>query len=402
MKLRTTTPASISLRARLSLIFIAILMATASSIQFTSITSADQYDDKINALQQDINAYQVEANRLNGEAATLQSALAQIANEKSAIQAQIDLNQAKYDQLVVDIAATEKKIKDNQDALGQTIADLYIDGKTSPLEMLASSTNIGQYLDKQTFRSSIRDQLGTTIKDIKDLKTKLDTQKTDVQKVLAEQQSAKNTLVAKGDEQQGLLNRTNNDEATYQQMINSNQSQIAAAKATQAALAARTRSTGGYQLVDAGLLPDYPWNNTNCPMSGYYSLNGSNGNGGDGHNYGCRQCVSYVAWRIAKATGVYYNDLGNGGSAGYNLVNQHGYRDLGRNPQSGSVAVLWGISSSPYSTEKNPGHVAYVEEVSADGSKVRVTQYSYDYGQGYGLYSDMWLARSFFDQYVKL
>ena len=94
---------------------------------------ADQYDEKIRALQQDISRYQAEADRLNSQAATLQSALAQIANEKAALQAQIDLNQTKYDQLVIDIAANEKKIKDSQDALGTTIANLYVDQKISQL-----------------------------------------------------------------------------------------------------------------------------------------------------------------------------------------------------------------------------------------------------------------------------
>ena len=124
---------------------------------------------------------------------------------------------------------------------------------------------------------------------------------------------------------------------------------------------------------------------------GYLSTGGSDGNGGDGHGYGCRQCVSYVAYRVAKATGVYYNDLGNGGQTAQNLVSKHGWTNLGSAPQAGSVASLWG----------NPGHTAYVESVSADGSQVYVSQYNYDYGQGYGMYSEMWLSARFFNQYVK-
>ena len=142
MKLRTTTPASTSLVTRLTLVFICILTVVAVPIAMTQKAGADQYDDKINALQQDIAKYQAEGARLNGEAATLQSTLAQLANQKAAIQTQIDINQTKYDQLVIQIADTEKKIKDNQDALGETIANLYVDGKISPLEMIASSKNV--------------------------------------------------------------------------------------------------------------------------------------------------------------------------------------------------------------------------------------------------------------------
>ena len=392
MKLRTTTPVSKSkLSARfkgIALFVIAGLMVV-SVLPLTRPVSADEFDDKISSLTRDMARFQNEADRLNGEAATLQNAVAQIQNEKNALQSQIDLNQAKYDKLVIDIAQTEKEIKENQDALGDTIADLYVDNDISPLEMLASSTNIGDFMNRQEFRNSVKEQLNGTIKTVKTLKTQLDTQKVEVDKVLTDQKSARDTLAAKEAEQSSLLAQTQNDENNYQNLIKSSADQIASAKAAQAAIRARSNATGGYQLVDAGSLPGYPWNNSNCPMQGYMSTRGSDGNGGDGHGYGCRQCVSYVAYRVAKATGVYYNNLGNGGQTAQTLVSRHGWTNLGSTPQAGSVGSLWG----------NPGHTAYVEAV--DGNKILVSQYNYDYGQGYGMYSEMWLSASFFNQYAK-
>lgn len=390
MKLRTTTPASKSRVLKSAfLTFIALLLALAT-IPLVQRASADQYDDKVAALTSDMARYQAEADRLNGEAATLQNAVAQLQNEKNALQSQINLNQTKYDKLVIDIAQTEKDIKDNQDALGATIADLYVDGDISPIEMLASSTNIGDFLNKQEYRSSVKDQLSGTIKKVKTLKTQLDTQKTDLDKVLADQKGARDSLAARESEQAGLLARTQNDEASYQGLIKDSATQIAQAKAIQAVLRARTNSTGGYQIVDAGSLGAYGWNDSSCPMQGYMSTGGTDGNGNDGRGYGCRQCASYVAWKIAKETGVYYQ-WGNGGNFANAAINA-GYQNLGHSPQPGSVAVILG----------NPGHVAYVEGVSADGSHVTVSQYNYNYGSGWGMYSEMVLSTSFFDQYVKI
>jgi surface antigen len=361
------------------------------TIPIVQPAAADQYDDKIASLTSDMAKYQAQADTLNAQANTLQNAVAQLDNEKNALQAQIDLNQAQSAKLVINIADTQTQITQNQDALGKTIADLYIDDDTSPIELLASSTNIGDFLNKQEYRTSVKTQLNDTIKKVKTLKVQLDTQKADLDKVLAQQTIARDDLVAKENEQASLLAQTQSDEASYQNLIKNSSAQIAAAKATQAALRARSNATGGYSLVDGGSLPDYPWNSSNCAMSGYMSTGGSDGNGGDGHGYGCRQCVSYVAYRVAKATGVYYNDLGNGGQTAQNLVGKHGWTNLGSTPQAGSVASLWG----------NPGHTAYVEAVSADGSKILVTQYNYDYGSGYGMYSEMWLSANFFNQYVK-
>jgi len=394
MKLRTTTSASHSKVPRvLKGIGISVIVAVVSiaSVYTAFPTSADEYDDRIRVLQADMARYQSEADRLNNEATTLATALAQITNEKNAIQAQVDLSQAKYDQLVIEITNTEKQIKDNQDGLGTTLADLYVDDDISPIEMLASSENISDFLNKQEYRNSIRDQLSETIKTVKDLKAKLTTQKTEVEKVLAEQKAANDALAAKQSEQQNLLNRTNNDEAAYQNLIASSAQQIAEAKATQAAIRARLNNSGGYTLVDAGSLSDYPWHSGNCAMWGYMSTGGADGNGGDGRGYGCRQCASYVAWRIAKETGVYYS-WGNAKEFTQHAINA-GYQE--GPPMPGSIAVM-----DPAKAGQGYGHVAWVEAVS--GNMITISQYNYDYGQGYGMYSMMTLSASAFDHFVKI
>jgi surface antigen len=392
MNLRTTTPVSKSLALKWGVALVAIIIvATASFMWVNRPVSADQYDDKIRALQADMSRYQAESDRLNAEATTLANALAQIRNEKNALQSQVDLSQSQYDQLLIKIADTEKQILDNQNALGSTLASLYVDDDISPVEMLASSKDISEFLNKQEYRNSIKKELSSTINRVKDLKVQLSAQKTDVEKVLNEQKSARDLLAAKESEQANLVAQTRNDEATYQGLIKNSAAGIAEAKAQQAAIRARANSTGGFTLVDSGSLSDYPWNSSNCPMQGYMSTGGANGNGGDGRGYGCRQCVSYVAWKIAKEIGVYYNNWGNGGQWAQSAIHA-GYKNLGSRPESGSIAVLWG----------NPGHVAWVEGVSPDGSKVTVSQYNYNYGSGYGMYSEMVLSSGFFDQYVKI
>lgn len=386
-------------------------------MQMVQKTSADQYDDKINALQQDIARYQTEGERLNNEAATLQSALALLANQKAAIQAQIDISQTKYDQLVIQIADTEQKIKNNQDALGITIANMYVEGSITPVEMIASSKNISEYLDKQEYQSSIRDQLSATITIVKDLKAQLDKEQSDVEKVLADQKSQRETLVAKETEQAGLLSKTQGEESAYQQLIIDSQSAIDAARAAQAAIRASINRTGGGVVIDGGLLTAYPWNYSNCPMGGYLLINnrwqwvdyastvGSDGNGMDGgwdgegsDGYGCRQCVSYVAWRIAKETN-FYPYWGNAKDFTANAQAKYGVGD--GLPQKGSIAVMSGGDF---------GHVAWVETnpyisttVPLIGQTViQVSQYNYDYGAGYGMYSLMELSVDAFDHYVKV
>ncbi len=397
MKLRTATPASTSRMKKTVLMVFAFLLTFAVPIQIAEQASADKYDDVINALQQDITRYKAESDRLSGEAVTLQSTLSQLANQKAAIQTQIDISQAKYEKLIAQVAETEKKIKDNQDALGQTIADLYVEDKVTPVEMLASSSNIGDYLDKQEYRNSVREELLSTIGKVKDLKLSLSKQKADVEKVLAEQKSQREVLLSKQSEQQNLLAQTKGDEATYQQLIGDSQAKIDEARATQAAINSRYANSGGFTIINGGLLGDYPWNGNNCAMWGYLSTGGADGNGGDGRGYGCRQCASYVAWRIAKETNIYYS-WGNAVDFTAN-AKANGYVEGA--PSAGSIAIM-----DPGKAGQSYGHIAWVESdpyTNANGEQViQISQYNYNYGQGYGMYSVMELSIYAFDHYVKI
>jgi len=57
------------------------------------------------------------------------------------------------------IEENQRKIEENKEALGVIIADMYVDDNITPLELLASSKNIGDYVDKQAYRESIQDTL---------------------------------------------------------------------------------------------------------------------------------------------------------------------------------------------------------------------------------------------------
>lgn len=396
MKLRSTTPASLSLRAkRVFLIFSAVVLAGAG-VWYTQMSpvSADQYDDKIRALQADMARYQEEAARLNGQALTLSNTIAQLNNEKAALQAQIDVNQAKYDKLVIEIAETEKQITENKDALGATIASLYVDDEVSPVEMLASSQNIGDFLDKQEYRNSVKDQLNATIKKVKDLREKLTSQKEEVNDVLTRQKDARDALAAKEAEQASLLAQTQNDESKFQGMIKASQAEIEEARATQAAINARYNQ-GGVVIIGLGG-SDYPWNSSNCAMLGFLSTGGADGNGGDGWGYGCRQCASYVAWRIAKEMNWQVPPKwGNAKDFTYN-AKAAGYRDLGMSPEAGSIAVM-----DPAKAGQQYGHVAWVE--AAYGDRVVISQYNANInGIGYGMYTKVEVSKYSFDHYVKI
>lgn len=391
---RSTTPASArSLAVKVSLVTVAVLIAIATPIQISQIASADQYDDRINAIQKEIDEYQAKAGQLQGQADSLQKEVSALTTQKSVIQGQINLKQAEHDKLVAQIKASEDKIVRNQDVLGDTIANIYVDGKISPLEMLASSNTIGEYVDKQEYRSSVQEQLTKTIDQIKQLKRKLEKQKKDVDRVLAEQQFARNELAKKEGERQDLLNKTRGQESAYKNLTASREQQkLQAQQAQQAAIQAAERRSGG--TVD--VLPGdpskggYPWE-ANCWVdANAWSHGGAGGDGTDPLGYGCRQCVSYTAWKVGQRTGEFPRYWGNANmwpssarAAGYST---------GSTPRANSVGV---ILAGDY------GHVVWIEAVNDDGT-VDISQYNYYNagGSGWGHYSKMRVSAATYDAYI--
>lgn len=388
MKKRSTTPISKSLAMRGSLLAIAILMvATAPVALFGNFAGARDFDAEIRAVQRQIDQYAAEASRLSAEADTLQNKVAQYNSEKAAMQSQIDLTQAEHDQLVVEIKDTEEKILENQNTIGKIIADMYVDDDISPLEMLASSRTIADYVDKQTQRSSSRDSLSVKVKETKALKVELEDKKELVKQKLDDLTNQRNVLAAKEAEQQSLLDSTRGQEVAYQQLSAEGKAKRdSIMREQQAAIDAAMRAAGGGGHAVAG-----------DPNKGGYPANLANSNYYapvvDPWGMYSRQCVSYTAWKVYQKNGnmPYWGGVGNANQWPDNA--RRAGIPVNRTPRAGSVGV---IMAGQY------GHVVWVEGVNPNGT-INVSQYNYFNagGPGWGHYSEMYnVSPASYDWYI--
>lgn len=378
MKRRSTTPVSIGIVTKSALVATAVLMVMAAPLATMQKVSADRYDDQINALRQQANQAQAQANQKQSEANTLAAKLQQLTDQKNAIQAQVNISQQQYDTLQQQIKDTQQKVADNKDALGTTMADLYVDGSISPLEMLASSKNIGDYVDKQTYQTSVRDTLSQTIKTIQDLQKKLEKSQQEVKTVLDKQTAQKNSLVAVEAQQQALLDQTKGEEAAYQQQVSSAQAQIAAVSAQQNSYYQSLIRRGGS--VDSGVVGSFQYTNWSGDMgcSGGYSYCGAPDSTVDAWGLYNRECVSYVAWALANRFHKYVANFNGQGNAYQWPSSAPAYSGAYRvsDPQPGDAVIL------PADSGFAPiGHAMIVESVS--GGWVHVSQFNMYGTHGY-------------------
>ena len=188
---------------------------------------ARDYDAEINALNQQAQQAQNEADRLGTMAATLEEELGRINAQIDSIRAEIAKSQQKHDALVAEIAKNKLAIEKNRKVMGKILSDIYLDDQISPLEMLASSKSIGDYVDKQEQRSSLRSSLNDKIKEIKALQAKLEENKKSVENVLKDQKAQQSQLASKQAEQAKLVNDTKNDQNAYAALATQRNNQAA-------------------------------------------------------------------------------------------------------------------------------------------------------------------------------
>lgn len=371
MKRSTTQTVSKTFIAQATAVSMAVLMAGTGVFHLGSFVLARDYDAEIQAKESEVQQYSSEADRLGQVATTLQGALDEINAQVSAIQAQINESQQKHDDLVAQIAKNEEVMQANRDALGEILSELYIDDQISPLEMLASSDTIGDYIDKQEQRSSLKQALNDKIKDIKQLKQQLEDDKKAVENVLKDQESQRQQLASKQAEQQKLISDTKNDQNAYSALAAERNSEISKLREEQrrsnlnhvGSIPAASSGNGGYPAIWA-----------NAPLDAYID------------NWGLytRECVSYVAWKVSS-TGRYVPHFGGAGHAyqwpttlsGVYSPTLGGTIQQGSTPKAGAAAIMYG---GPY------GHVMYVEAVNGDGT-ITVSDYNLGVDGLYRYYS---------------
>ncbi len=247
---------------------------------------------------------------------------------------------------------------------------MYVDGTPSSLEMLASSRDFSDYVDKQEYRSRVQTKLQDTLKKIAELQKQLQVQKAKVETLIKDMQIQQGQLNADRAKQWELLNLNEQQQASYDAQIKANNSKVAQLRAEQAA--ANRRLSGG---TAGGVTAGEP------SPGGYpaYLNNAAQDSLVDPWGMYNRECVSYTAWKVYSTYGYmpYWGGVGNANQWPGNAARAG--IPTSSTPRVGSVAV-WNVGYY--------GHVMWVEAVNADGS-IWISQYNYDFN---GRYSEMYVS----------
>lgn len=354
-------------KPKLSLFIVAAALTVGTVVPYVR---ADKYDDQINALNQQTNQSQSQLNDLQEVASDYQSAINALAAEINDVQSSINSNVARQADLEQQITDNQVKIDQARQVMGENLKTLYVDGQMSSMEMLATSKNLSDYVDKEEYRTIVQNKVQQALKQVQTLQAEQQKQKAEVEGLIKDQQSQRDDLAAKKSQQASMLAYNQQQQDNYTSQIKANSSKVQQLRAAQAAENARLSNGGGViggAPCAAGSGDTYPAKWCSKPMDSVLD------------NWGMynRECVSYTAWKVYKS-GRYMPYWGGRGNANQWDDNARAAGiPVDSHPRTGDVAIK---NSGTY------GHSLYVEYAYDDGS-ILVSDYNQQWDGAYRRYT---------------
>ncbi len=358
---RLNTVAKFAKKTPLLILALAILFG--GSVAGVTVVRAQSLQDQINGLLDQNKQKKDEKKTLEVQANSLEEKITLLTQEIEQYEQQIQENQLEIERLDLEIQKKEAELEKQKELLSANIRAMYIEGDITTLEMLASSNDLSEFVDKQQYRDSIKNKVSTTLKAINDLKHKLRAQKDEVVNRKKDIEKQQETIVERRAEQNSILNLNATDRARLDQEIAQNAQVVEQLRAEQARQNAALFGSGGGQVGGGG----YPWGHAPCLTTGQvagwcpayeWGYEGSYINWATG-GYAFRNCTDWVSWRIRSSGRHVPGGLGNANTWD-DRAPTYGY-GIGVTPKAGAAAV----SNAGYY-----GHVMYVEAVNGDGTVV--------------------------------
>ena len=338
----------------------------------------NEINTKINKIKGEMKAYENQASAYAAEANTIQGQINSLRAQQNTLRKQIELREAERERLAAEIEATTKRINNNSETVGFTIAQFYYNSEITTIERIASADSFSSFIDEEMQLSGITDTLAAIIEENKNLKEELSVKKKNAERIIKDLDGQRAQLASLEAQQQNLLAQARQNEASFRKMRSEANSQRAALEAQQRKIIAdlAARYNAGAVVAGDPNKGGYPYSNR-CPQQqDWFS---------DSWGMFICECVSYAAWRVYNAYGYmpYWGGRGNANQWISSAISD-GYK-VSSVPRAGTVGISM---SGPW------GHAVWVEAVS--GNRVYVSQYNYPYA---GEYSEQWVDSGMY-QYI--
>lgn len=203
---------------------------------------AQSLKDQINNLNAQIKQNQDAANAKHSEASSLQETINELNATINSAQASLNLTNLQIAQTNSEIDIQNKELDHQKSILKDNLRTIYKQGETTPIEVVASSRDLSDFVAQQQYLSAIKKKIDDNLKKIEILKKELDSKKTALTALSTKQKGQVASIAEKRAQQATLLAQTQGDEAKFQQTVSELATKRKAAEDQEKAIAAASYS----------------------------------------------------------------------------------------------------------------------------------------------------------------
>jgi surface antigen len=332
------------------------VLALVLSLGFApGMVQADDLQPLIDAVSKQISENQAIVNQKQAEGDTLQNKLTSVQADLNAARANLQLTKLQARQVEQDQEAAEARLDTVIAQLKENIAAAYKKGSVTPLEVLASSDTLSDFVGREEYYNSLRKKIEENMQAVEDTQNQLNELERQLSIKAEQERLEEESIRVKERDVAELLAETRGQEGTYRQLVEQDRARLLSLRAQQSAAIAAQSAGREYSTSTS-----YPWSGVE-PFPSY---------GVDPWGFYFRQCTSYAAWRrdnIGRPLPARWGFLGP--------ANAKQWPDWGRKfgmrvdsqPEVGALAIY---PVGEY------GHVMVVEGIVSNGNQVLVSEFN--------------------------
>jgi len=215
-----------------------LLSISAFLLLLPSTVFAQTLQDKINTLNTQIKQNEQAVGVKKAEANTLQGAINELNASINAAQSSLDLTNLQTRQTADKIAAQNAELEKQKLILKDNLKIIYKQGDTTPIEVVASSKNLSDFVAQQQYQSAIKNKIEENLIKIAAIKLDLETKKTELTALGSQQKAQVDSIAGQKAQKDSLLAQTKGEEANFQKVVTDLAGQRKKAEAEVAAQAA--------------------------------------------------------------------------------------------------------------------------------------------------------------------
>ncbi len=354
-------------------LFIVVGVLLVASVASAALVHADNFTNQIANLNEQNQQKESAIGSLQSKAANYQDEIKNLQSQIASIQHNIKLNQDKQVQLQTQIDTDQAKINQQKKVLGEDLKAMYVGGQMSTVEMLATSKDLSDFVDAETYDSAVQGKIQSELNEITQLQNELEYQQNQVKQLLQTQQTQEAQLSSAQQQQTQLLAMNQQQQTQYNQQIQANNNKIS--RLQQEEIAAN--QSGVEQTLGGGapcggsatfggvtFTNSYPASLCSAPQDSVVDPWGMLN----------RECTSYAAW-MEFSTG-HYVPYGMGNATDWPSRVPSSW--VSSTPQVGDVAIRPAVPGLSIGGESDVGHAMYVLGV-IDSNTILVGEYNEDF-----------------------